>query len=87
VQEVLGPEPTTQRERLLWREAVEATALHHARYGNAMSMTNSPTERLLGARPDDPAAARSYDKAAASLNAAYDTLAERNVESGVDVAL
>jgi len=74
VRDLLGPEPTIQRQRLLWRRAVETTALYNARHRDlVIPVDGDACEQLLGARPSDHGAARDYDRAAAAINVAAAT--------------
>ncbi len=69
VRDLLGPQPANQRERLAWRRAVEATALYNARYPRHSVTNGDARERLLGDRPANYQAARSYDQTASAINA------------------
>ena len=70
VRDLIGPEPTNQRERLAWRHAVEAAAVYSARYPHRAGLTSrSAHERLLGARPTTREAGDAYDETAAAINA------------------
>jgi hypothetical protein len=71
VRDVLGPEPTIQRQRLLWRRAVETTAVYKARHRDlVIRVEGGVCEQLLGARPADHRAASDYDRAAAAIKVA-----------------
>ena len=70
LRDLLGPEPTIQRERLHWRRAVEMTATYNARYPQARPAEGGAREQLLGTRPTNREAARDYDQAASAINAA-----------------
>ena len=70
VRDLLGPEPTVQRQRLLWRRAVERTAVYNARHRDlVIPADGGACEQLLGAHPADRGAANDYDRAAAAINA------------------
>ena len=66
-----APSPTLQRQRLLWRRAVERTAVYNARHRDlVIPADGGACEQLLGARPADRGAASDYDRAAAAINVA-----------------
>ena len=50
VRDVLGPEPTIQRQRLLWRRAVETTALYNARHRDVAIPADGLDQELDGRR-------------------------------------
>lgn len=84
MREVLGDEPASQRERLAWRHAIEAAAIHRARYETEPVPGGEGYEWALGPRPDDKAAARSYGDATITIDAA---LAELDRAAGADSAI
>jgi conjugative relaxase-like TrwC/TraI family protein len=72
VRDVLGSEPTLQRERRSWRHAVAATAVYRARYPDAVAdATGGAGQQLLGVRPASREAAREYDIATSAINTAF----------------
>jgi conjugative relaxase-like TrwC/TraI family protein len=88
VRDLLGPQPTVQRQRLRWRRAVEATAIYRARNPEALPTAGDASNQLLGARPDARGAAREYDLAASAVDAVVTTtVAERrrNLDVGVEL--
>ena len=85
VREVLGAEPSNQRERLAWRSAVEAIAAYHARFPNVASADGNVRERLLGARPTDVNAAADYARAAVDVDAAVLALNARSAHAAHDL--
>ncbi len=74
IRDVLGPEPTLQRDRRAWRHAVAATAVYRARNPGAVAdATGGAGQQLLGIRPTLREAAREYDIATLAINAAIAT--------------
>jgi hypothetical protein len=66
------PEPSRHQERLAYRRALERVAVHRDRFGVPSpnpGRTSVDPVALLGIRPDDPKARRSWDLAAAALAA------------------
>ena len=64
--QLVGPEPALQRERQVWKRAVETVALYTERYGIAAG-TGTGIESVLGACPRDPLAAADHADAAATI--------------------
>jgi conjugative relaxase-like TrwC/TraI family protein len=69
------PEPSRRQERLAYRRALERVALHRDRFGagpgpDPDTAGSDAVVVLLGPRPDDPKARRSWDLTAAALSAA-----------------
>lgn len=66
-------EPSRRQDRLAYRRALERVAVHRDRFGAAQHPNPDTTDRgavaLLGPRPDDPKARRSWERAAATLAA------------------
>lgn len=66
------PEPSRRQDRLAYRRALERVAVHRDRFGvpgSSPDRTGVDAVALLGTRPDDPKARRSWDLAAAALAA------------------
>ena len=89
VQDLLGPEPTVQRQRLRWRRAVEATPRSdRVRNPEALPTAGDATNQLLGARPNARHPAREYHLAASAVDAVVTaTVPERRRNLDVDVEL
>jgi conjugative relaxase-like TrwC/TraI family protein len=86
--DILGPEPTAQRERLQWRRAVETTAIYNARHPQAGPTDGGRCEQLLGTRPADTEARHDYDLAVWTINAAIAARpATREQETDLGMAL
>lgn len=64
--QLVGPEPLLQRERQVWRRAVETVALYTERYGIGPG-GGVETESVLGGCPSDSLAAADYAVAAATV--------------------
>ena len=74
IRDVLGSEPTLQRDRRAWRHAVAATAVYRARNPDAVTeATGGADQELLGVRPASREAAREYDIAISAINTAIAT--------------
>lgn len=80
----LGTEPTLQRERHAWNDAVSAVAIHWNRHGGEVEPIRGSegVAAVLGEHPSEPEAAASWQLAAAKVAAAGLELA---VDSGAEV--
>lgn len=90
VRDVLGSEPTLQRDRRAWRHAVATTAVYRARNPGAVSDApeGDAGQQLLGVRPRSREAAREYDIATSAINAAIATNAisrQRAADVGIEL--
>ena len=78
IRDLLGPEPTLQRDRRAWRHAAAATAVYRARNPDAVAhIEGDASQRLLGVRPRSHEAAREYDIASSAI----DTVMTANAKS------
>lgn len=77
VVETLGGPPRRSVARRAWFDAAEAVAVHGERFGHSDASTDvGPVEQVIGARPDDPHARASWDRAAEALEVAAQVIAE-----------
>ena len=88
IRDVLGPEPTLQRDRRAWRHAVATTAVYRARNPDAVSDApeGDAGQQLLGVRPRSREAAREYDIATSAISAAIATNAKSR-QRAADVSI
>jgi hypothetical protein len=86
--ELFGPEPSSQRERLAWRRAVEAIAVYRARYPHPQDVEQQRGQAILGPRPTDQKALADYVRTNALIGNARrttdDRVQQRSAELGIE---
>jgi hypothetical protein len=81
---LVGPEPSLQHDRLVWRRAVEASALYRERYGVQPTETGA-IAGVLGERPANGIAAAEYAEAAAMIAAARTVERDNQRDAGAEL--